>query len=139
MRTLAGLLLSALSLITTVCAAADKPNIVLIYCDDLGYGDLGCYGAKGYETPNLDQMAKEGVRCTDYHSVAAVCSASRAALLTGCYPQRVGILGALGPAAKHGIAADHGGILSHLRTMRDRRPVTFARREPCIRKPPRCC
>lgn len=80
------------------------PNIVLIYCDDLGYADVGCFGAKGYETPHLDQMAKEGVRCTDFHTAAAVCSASRAALLTGCYPQRVGILGALGPTAKHGIA-----------------------------------
>jgi arylsulfatase A-like enzyme len=80
------------------------PNIVLIYCDDLGYADVGCFGAKGWKTPNLDQMAQEGVRCTDFHTAAAVCSASRAALLTGCYPQRVGILGALGPNAKHGIA-----------------------------------
>ncbi len=90
------------------CATAHSapPNIVLIFCDDLGYADLGCYGAKGYETPHLDQMAKEGVRCTDFQVAAAVCSASRAALLTGCYPQRVGILGALGPTAKHGIAAN---------------------------------
>jgi arylsulfatase A len=91
-----------------VCATAHSktPNIVLIFCDDLGYADLGCYGAKGYETPHLDQMAKEGVRSTDFQVAAAVCSASRAALLTGCYPQRVGILGALGPTAKHGIAAN---------------------------------
>jgi arylsulfatase A len=81
------------------------PNIVLIYCDDMGYADIGCFGAQGYQTPHLDQMAREGVRCIEFHSAAAVCSASRAALLTGCYPQRVGILGALGPAAKHGIAA----------------------------------
>lgn len=86
-------------------AYSAPPNIVLIFCDDLGYADLGCYGAKGYQTPHLDQMAKEGVRCTDFQVAAAVCSASRAALLTGCYPQRVGILGALGPTAKHGIAA----------------------------------
>ncbi len=86
--------------------AQAAPNIVLIYCDDLGYADLGCFGAKGWQTPHLDQMAKEGVRCTDFHTAAAVCSASRAALLTGCYPQRVSILGALGPTAKHGIAAN---------------------------------
>lgn len=85
-------------------AYSAPPNIVVIFCDDLGYADLGCYGAKGYQTPHLDQMAKEGVRCTDFQVAAAVCSASRAALLTGCYPQRVGILGALGPTAKHGIA-----------------------------------
>ena len=91
-----------LCLSSSVVAA---PNIVLIFCDDLGYADLGCYGAQGYQTPHLDRMAKEGVRGTDFHVAAAVCSASRAALLTGCYPQRVGILGALGPTAKHGIAA----------------------------------
>lgn len=87
-------------------AYSAPPNIVLIFCDDLGYADLGCYGAKGWTTPHLDQMAKEGVRCTDFHVAAAVCSASRAALLTGCYPQRVSILGALGPSSKHGIAKD---------------------------------
>lgn len=83
-----------------------KPNVVLIYCDDLGYGDLGCYGAKGWKTPRLDKMAGEGVRLTNFCTAAAVCSASRAALLTGCYPQRVGILGALGPKSKNGINED---------------------------------
>ena len=85
-------------------AAADRPpNFVLIYCDDLGYADIGPFGAKGYATPNLDRMAAEGMKFTDFHSAAAVCSASRVALMTGCYPQRVGILGALGPKAKIGI------------------------------------
>src|SRR4051794_15960939 len=83
---------------------ARLPNVVIVYADDLGYGDLGCYGAKGWETPNLDRMAKEGVRFTDFYVAQAVCSASRAALLTGCYPNRVGILGALGPASKVGIS-----------------------------------
>ncbi len=87
-------------------AAPPRPNVVLIFADDLAYGDLGCYGAKGYETPHLDRLAREGIKFTDFHSAAAVCSASRAALLTGCYPQRVGILGALGPADKSGIHAD---------------------------------
>jgi arylsulfatase A len=99
-------LLTLLVSLLTGTSIEAAPNIVLIFCDDLGYADLGCYGAKGYTTPHLDQMAKEGVRCTDFHVAAAVCSASRAAILTGCYPQRVSILGALGPTAKHGIAAD---------------------------------
>lgn len=93
---------------TRVAHAADSPrppNIVIIFADDLGYGDLGCYGAKGYATPHLDRMAAEGMRFTDFHVAAAVCSASRAALLAGCYPQRVSILGALGPGSKVGIHA----------------------------------
>ncbi|HEX7377435.1 MAG TPA: sulfatase [Pirellulales bacterium] len=81
----------------------ERPNIVLVFADDLGYGDLGCYGAKDYQTPNLDRLAKEGVRFTDFYVAQAVCSASRAALLTGCYSNRVGILGALGPRDRHGI------------------------------------
>jgi arylsulfatase A-like enzyme len=84
-------------------AAERPPNFVVIYCDDLGYGDIGPFGATGYQTPNLDRMAAEGMKFTDFHSAAAVCSASRVALMTGCYPQRVGILGALGPSAKVGI------------------------------------
>src|SRR5436189_6061804 len=85
-------------------AAGRPPNIVIIFADDAGYGDLGCYGSKSIDTPNLDRMAREGVRFTDFYVAQAVCSASRAALLTGCYPNRVGIQGALGPAATHGIS-----------------------------------
>jgi arylsulfatase A-like enzyme len=99
----------ALFLISLAAAsfAADRlPNFVIIYCDDLGYADIGPFGAKGYQTPNLDRMAAEGMKFTDFHSAAAVCSASRVALMTGCYPQRVGILGALGPKAKVGINED---------------------------------
>jgi arylsulfatase len=69
----------------------------------MGYGDLGCYGAKNWKTPNLDQLAKDGVRFTDFYVAQPVCSASRAALLTGCYPNRIGIAGALGPNSKVGI------------------------------------
>jgi arylsulfatase A-like enzyme len=87
-------------------AAERLPNFVLIYCDDLGYADIGPFGAKGYSTPNLDRMAAEGMKLTDFQTAAAVCSASRAALLTGCYPQRVGILGALGPKSQNGIHDD---------------------------------
>jgi len=68
----------------------DKPNIVLINCDDLGYGDLGVYGSKINKTPALDKMAEEGVRFTDFYVASGVCSPSRGALLTGCYPQRIG-------------------------------------------------
>ncbi|HEY7120861.1 MAG TPA: sulfatase [Tepidisphaeraceae bacterium] len=79
------------------------PNVVLVYVDDMGYGDLSCYGSKGAQTPNIDRLAKEGVRFTDFYVAQAVCSASRAALLTGCYNVRVGIFGALGPNAKIGL------------------------------------
>ncbi|MGV3721488.1 MAG: sulfatase [Actinomycetota bacterium] len=82
------------------------PNVVLIFADDLGYGDLACYGARGIKTPNLDRLAREGTRFTDFYVPQAVCSASRAALLTGCYSNRVGIQGALGPGSKIGINAE---------------------------------
>ncbi|WP_044200282.1 sulfatase family protein [Dyadobacter tibetensis] len=81
----------------------DKPNIVLFFIDDLGYGDLSVNGALGYSTPNLDKMAMEGTRFTNFMAAQAVCSASRAALLTGCYPNRLGISGAYGPESKVGL------------------------------------
>ncbi|MFT5466953.1 MAG: arylsulfatase A [Verrucomicrobiales bacterium] len=79
------------------------PNIVVMFTDDQGYGDVGCYGAEGYETPNLDRLAAEGIKFTDFYVSSPVCSASRAALLTGCYHERVGISGALGPNSKIGL------------------------------------
>jgi arylsulfatase A-like enzyme len=78
--------------------------VVLIFMDDMGYADIGPFGAENYPTPNLDRMAREGRRFTDFLVSSAVCSASRAALLTGCYHRRVGISGALGPSSKVGIA-----------------------------------
>lgn len=72
-----------------------KPNIILINCDDLGYGDLGCYGSKVNSTPNLDRMAAEGIRFTDFYMASPVCSPSRGAMMTGCYPPRIGF-GAFG-------------------------------------------
>jgi arylsulfatase A-like enzyme len=71
-------------------AAKDSPNILLILADDLGYGELGCYGSPDAKTPNMDRLAAEGVRCTDGYSAFPVCSPSRAAILTGRYPQRYG-------------------------------------------------
>jgi arylsulfatase A len=67
-----------------------KPNIILINCDDLGYGDLACYGSSCNDTPYLDQLALDGIRFTDFYMASPVCSASRAAMLTGCYSQRIG-------------------------------------------------
>ena len=87
--------------------SADKgetPNIVLIFIDDLGYGDVTCNGALDYRTPMIDQLAKEGMRFTNFLTAQAVCSASRAGLLTGCYPNRIGFSGALFPNAKVGIS-----------------------------------
>ena len=92
-------------LFSLALAAAERlPNIVIIFIDDQGYGDIGPFGAKGYTTPNLDRLAAQGCKFTNFHVPQPVCSASRAGLLTGCYPNRIGIHGALGPAAKHGIA-----------------------------------
>ena len=79
------------------------PNVVIIFVDDLGYADIGPFGADSYPTPHLDAMAKRGRKFTDFVASSAVCSASRAALLTGCYHNRIGISGALGPRSKIGI------------------------------------
>jgi len=98
------LLFTLLATLAAPLAAADRaPNVVVIFTDDQGYGDLGVFGAKGYTTPNIDSLARDGVKFTNFHVAQAVCSASRAALLTGSYPNRVGIHGALGPQATHGI------------------------------------
>lgn len=85
-------------------AAERLPNIVIILADDMGYADLASFGAKDILTPNLDRLAKQGRRFTDFHVVQPVCSASRCGLLTGCYPNRLGINGALGPQVKIGIS-----------------------------------
>ena len=84
----------------------DFPNIIIIFTDDQGYGDLGCYGADKFETPNIDSMAKEGILFTDFYVSQAVCSASRASLMTGSYAERVGIQGALSPWALNGLDPD---------------------------------
>jgi arylsulfatase len=86
-------------------APAAAPNVVFILCDDLGYGDLGCYGSK-IRTPNLDRMAAEGVRFTNFCSADPVCSPSRAALLTGRYPTRVGVPRVLMPPDPDGLNLD---------------------------------
>lgn len=100
MKSLFSLLLLFVSL---TALAAEKPNVIIIFADDLGYADLGTYGAKGYRTPNLDKLAQEGMRFTDFYVATPVCSASRASLLTGCYPERVSIRGALPPKSPLGL------------------------------------
>lgn len=99
----AGAMLSGCGGIFSKTGGHNKPNIVIIFTDDQGYGDVGCYGAQGFVTPNLDLMASDGVRFTDFYVAASVCTPSRAALLTGCYPQRVGLPYVLNPRSKIGI------------------------------------
>ena len=89
---LSGMCLLAVPLVLAMFGGAEaKPNIVIILADDLGYGDLGCYGAPNIRTPHLDRMAAEGMRFTDFYLAAEVCTPSRAALLTGRYPIRSGM------------------------------------------------
>ena len=105
MRSLPSSFCLLLSLACSAFAAAAErlPNVIIILTDDQGYGDVGVFGAKNFATPNLDGLARDGAKFTNFHVAQAVCSASRAALLTGCYSNRVGIHGALGPAAMHGL------------------------------------
>ena len=118
----AGSVSSALALASnTTHAAAEpetptsrrrKPNVVIMICDDLGYGDLGCYGSK-LPTPNLDSMAAQGLRCTHFNSAHPICSASRAGLLTGRYGTRCNTTGAFGPHSVSGTSLDET-LLSNL-------------------------
>ena len=113
---LAAAALAAPKLTLGETAAADlrkKPNFVIILADDLGYGDIGCFGSKRFKTPNVDAIAKAGLRMTDFHSNGAVCSPTRAALLTGRYQQRSGITGVVTAA-------------SHRNTGLDQKEITFA-------------
>jgi arylsulfatase A-like enzyme len=107
-------------LFSTVQAQPDKPNIVVIFCDDLGYGDLGCYGHPSIRTPNLDRMAAEGMRFTDFYSAAPVCTPSRAALLTGRYAARSGMASekrrVLFPDSTGGLPANEITIAEALKT-----------------------
>jgi arylsulfatase A len=96
--------LAALLFPLSLAAAERPPNVVIVFADDMGYGDVGCFGNKTIRTPNIDKLAADGVRFTDFYVAQAVCSASRTALLTGCYPNRLGILGALNPSSRNGIS-----------------------------------
>ena len=106
---------SVLSMAQGVEAASQKPNFIIIMADDMGYGDIGCFGNRSIQTPNLDRMAAEGMILTDYHSNGAVSTPTRAALLTGRYQQRAGLQGVLTTAEKN----RHGGLQPE--------EITFAR------------
>ena len=93
----------------------DRPNVVLILTDDQGYADAGVFGATDFKTPYLDQLASEGALLTHYYAPQAVCSASRAGILTGCYPNRIGIYNALGPNAGRGLHPDETTIADMLK------------------------
>jgi arylsulfatase A-like enzyme len=93
----------AIGLLAANSDAAERPNIVLIFTDDLGYGDLASFSETKIETPNIDALAARGTRFTDFYVAQAVCSASRAALMTGCYANRVGMAGALNHTSPTGI------------------------------------
>src|SRR5437868_3763421 len=88
-RWLSAVFLSLVTVTINLSAAPRPPNIIHIIADDLGYDDIGCYGAKTILTPNLDRLAERGMRFTSYYAPAPLCSASRAALITGCYAERV--------------------------------------------------
>lgn len=99
---------------------SDKPNMILMNCDDLGYGDLGCYGSANNKTPYLDQMAAEGIRFTDFYMASPVCTPSRAAMLTGCYPPRISMgdfddRWVLFPGQRYGLNPDEKTIASLLK------------------------
>ncbi|MDE3742691.1 sulfatase [Maribacter polysaccharolyticus] len=99
-RSISALLILLICLVSSV-NSQNKPNIIILFADDLGYGDLSCYGAQDVQTPNIDVLAKEGLRFTDFQVASSVCSPSRAALLTGRYPMRNGFPVAQGKIGKH--------------------------------------
>jgi len=97
-------------------AEANRPNFIIIFADDQGYQDLGCFGSPDIKTPNIDRMAAEGMRFTDFYSGYCVCSASRASLLTGCYQPRLHMPGVLGPNSNVGLHPDEVTIADMLKT-----------------------
>lgn len=94
---------------------SDKPNVVLIFIDDLGYADLSCYGHPTIQTPRLDEMAREGMKFSSFYAAASVCTPSRAGLLTGRYPVRVGMPGNLGPDSKGGLSLEERTLAEALK------------------------
>ena len=94
---------------------AAKPNFVIIFADDQGYGDLSCFGSKIIDTPNIDRIGKEGRKFTSFMVASPVCTPSRAALLTGCYPKRVGMhQHVLFPSSTKGLNPNEHTIADHL-------------------------
>lgn len=113
-----------LSLVLFSCAEKKKelqpevpPNVILIFTDDQGYQDVRTFGSPNIETPHLDQMAKDGIKLTSFYSAQPICSASRAGILTGCYPNRIGIHNALGPGSPTGINTSEMTIAEMLKNI----------------------
>jgi len=114
------LTLFAILLFLISCKNSDKkklPNVVIIFIDDMGYADVSCFGATGYKTPNIDKMAAEGMRFTNFYASTGVCSASRASLLTGCYCDRVSVRSAYNPKSKEGLNPDETTIAEMLKPL----------------------
>ena len=112
-----------LTLLTLNCAPADtRPNFIVVFCDDLGYADIGPFGSKTHDTPVLDRMAREGMKLTDFYSTCSVCTPSRSSLMTGCYPRRVNMhcdeknLCVLFPAARKGLNPSEITVAEVLKT-----------------------
>ena len=109
------LFISCISCDSELQEAEAKPNIVLIFIDDMGYADIGSFGATDYKTPNIDRLAEGGMKFTNFYASQAVCSASRASLLTGCYSERVGVTGALMPWSNIGLNDDETTLAEMLK------------------------
>ena len=113
---LISLILTFGSSVSVILAEENKPNFIIIFTDDQGYGDLGCFGSTKIKTPNIDRMAKEGRRFTNFMVASPVCTPSRAALLTGCYPKRVGMhQHVLFPSSTKGLNPEEYTIGDHLK------------------------
>lgn len=112
---LSAVALNASCITTHTTTDTEKPNFIVIFIDDQGYQDLGCFGSPNIKTPNIDKMAKEGMRFTDFYSAASVCTPSRAALMTGCYPERVGNLPVLFPNGNTGLNPEETTIARMLK------------------------
>ena len=111
-------ILLAFTLATFIASAATKPNFIIIFADDLGYNDLGCFGSEKIKTPNLDRLAKEGRKFTSFMVASPVCSPSRAALLTGSYPKRVGLhKHVLFPTSDYGLNPAEYTIADHFKSL----------------------
>ncbi len=111
-------LLLAITFFASVSASAAKPNFIIILTDDQGYNDLGCFGSENIKTPNIDRLAKEGRKFTNFMVASPVCTPSRAALLTGCYPKRVGLhQHVLFPTSDYGLNPDEYTIADHFKSL----------------------
>src|SRR3954463_3772563 len=113
------ILLSAAWLLCATTLAAqtknDKPNIIIILADDMGYGDVGAFGATDIRTPNIDNLASKGLKLTSFYSTSPVCSPTRAGLLTGRYPRRLGIAHVFFPESFTGIPAEEVTVAEALK------------------------